>query len=122
MIIIVMSLFLAAWCFACVIVGIVQYIKQPKPPSGLTLNEYRQYYYNREWLFDDDESEIDDIHENERIMLLDETIIKYNKLLDNLTEQYNSTQDEKKRGVILSKQIITLEKLNKALEKREKLE
>jgi hypothetical protein len=55
-------------------------------------------------------------------MLLDETIIKYNKLLDNLTDQYNNTYDEKERSRILSKQIITLEKLNKALEKRERLE
>lgn len=111
------------YCLFCFILGIAQYIKNPKPPHGMTLYEYKQYYKNREWQqLTDDESEIDDIHENERIMLLDETIVKYNKLLDNLNEQYKSTSDDKKRSTILAKQIVTLEKLNRALEKREKLD
>ena len=111
------------WFGICCIIGIVQYITKPKPPNDLTLKEYKQYYKSREWQLDNNiDDEVENIHENERIMLLDETIVKYNKLLDNLAEQYNNTLDEKKQSVILSKQIITLEKLNKALEKREKLD
>ena len=29
--------------------GTVQYFKQPKPPAGLTLEEYRQYYSDMLW-------------------------------------------------------------------------
>lgn len=66
--------------------------------------------------------ELHDINKAERIELLDQTLIKYNHLLDNLKLQYSQETDEKKRAAILVKQISTLEKLNKALEKREKLE
>ena len=66
--------------------------------------------------------ELNEINKLERLNILDETIVKYNRLVDSLTAQYNEETDEKKRSAILSKQIITLEKLNKALEKREKLE
>lgn len=114
----------------CVIGGIVTYIKNPKPPNGLTYKEYNQYYNNKEWLLYDNEEDNEEDNEdedaenaalNERRALLDETIIKYNKLLDNLDEQLQYTTDNKKRSVILSKQITTLEKLNRALEKLEKL-
>jgi hypothetical protein len=101
--------------------GMVQYFKNPKPPDGLTIEQCKQWYDQKLWL-QDNETDNNDVQLQERILLLDETIVKYNKLLDNLTEQYNYTMDEKKRSVILSKQIITLEKLNRALEKREKLE
>ncbi len=66
--------------------------------------------------------EINDIHKQERIEILDNTLVQYNKLLDSLAEQLRNETDEKKRAAILSKQIVTLEKYNKALEKREKLE
>lgn len=66
--------------------------------------------------------ELHDINKSERIELLDQALIKYNQLLDNLKLQYSQETDEKKRATILAKQISTLEKLNKALEKREKLE
>jgi hypothetical protein len=121
MIKIIVILFLV-YCSICFIIGIIQYIKSPKPPNNFTFKERYNYYLRNEWQLTDEETEIEDLHENERIMLLDETIVKYNKLLDNLTEQYNYTLDEKKRAVILSKQIATMEKLNRALEKREKLE
>ena len=29
--------------------GIVQYIKEPKPPKGLSYDKYHSYYKNREW-------------------------------------------------------------------------
>lgn len=63
-----------------------------------------------------------DIHKQERIDILDNTLVQYNKLLDNLADQLRDEPDEKKRAAILSKQIIILEKYNKALEKREKME
>ena len=116
----IILLFVGLWLSVCIVVAIVQYVREPKPPHGLTAKEYYSYYYNKEWQLEEEEDT--DPHADERIMLLDETIVKYNQLLDNLTEQYNSTYDEKERSRILSKQIITLEKLNKALEKREKLD
>ena len=65
--------------------------------------------------------EIEDIHLRERIELLDNTLVQYVKLLDNLAVQYKNETDERKKAAILSKQITTLEKYTKALEKREKL-
>lgn len=118
----VIIIIVLVYCFICLIIGIVQYIKSPKPPDGLTMKEYQQYYYNKEWQLDNNEDEIDDIHQNERIMLLDETIVKYNKLLDNLHEQYKSTYSETEKAKLLAKQVSTMERLNRALEKREKLE
>jgi hypothetical protein len=109
------------YCAICLIGGIAQYIKTPRPPNGLTWSEYNEYYKNKAWL-SCDEDDLEDIHANERIMLLDETIIKYEKLLDNLKAQYNGTYNETEKAKILAKQITTMEKLNRALEKREKLE
>lgn len=51
------------WGFigSCVLAGVVQYIKNPKPPKYLTYNEYRNYYKHKEWLtvdsLEDDNSE-----------------------------------------------------------------
>jgi hypothetical protein len=109
---------LGLYCVICLTLGIRQYIKSPKPPNGLTWKAYNDYYNNREWLLEDENNE----PLNERVNLLDETIIKYQKLLDNLTAQYNGTYNETEKGKILAKQIATMEKLNRALEKREKLE
>lgn len=110
----------------CVIAGIVQYIINPKPPKGLKYTDYQQYYKNKEWRREpepiQEETENDDINKLERIAILDETIVKYNRLLDSLQDLYNNTSDEQKRSIILSKQIVAMEKLNKALEKREKLD
>lgn len=109
----------------CVIAGIVQYIINPKPPKGLKYTEYQHYYKNKEWQrYPEpipDDIETDDINKLERIQILDETIVKYNRLLDSLQDLYNNTSDEQKRSIILSKQIATMEKLNRALEKLEKL-
>lgn len=116
----IILLFVGLWLSVCIVVAIVQYVREPKPPHGLTAKEYYSYYYNKEWQLEEEDEQ--DIQLEERLMLLDETIVKYNKLLDNLTDQYNNTYNEKERSRILSKQIITLEKLNKALEKREKLD
>ena len=54
--------------------------------------------------------------------ILDNALIKYNRLLSVLESQYKTETDNKKRAAILSKQITTLEKLNRVIEKREKLE
>lgn len=66
--------------------------------------------------------EINDIHKQERIEILDNTLVQYNKLLDSLAAQLQNETNEKKRSILLSKQINTLEKYNRALEKREKIE
>lgn len=120
--IIVIFGFLIVWCFICFIIGIVKYFKLPKPPDNLTFREYRNYYNNLGSLHDDENDELNDIHKQERILLLDETIIKYNRLLDSLNDQYKNTWSESEKDKILTKQIATMEKLNRALEKREKLE
>ena len=115
--VIVISIIIGLYCVICLTLGIRQYIKSPKPPNGLTWKEYHDYYNNQEWLLEDDNDE----PLSERITLLDETIIKYQKLLDNLTAQYNGTWNDSERGKILAKQISTMEKLTRALEKRERL-
>ena len=68
------------------------------------------------------ETEETNIHKKERVEILDNTLVQYNKLLDNLADQLKAETDEKKRAAILLKQIATLEKYNRALEKREKLD
>ena len=102
-----------------VLIGIAQYKKHPKPPSGYSYEQAKQWYLYKEW--EQDETPEDAI-KDERIAYLDEAIIKYNKLLESLTEQLKNTYDEKERSKLLTKQIATLEKLTRALEKREKLD
>ena len=58
----------------------------------------------------------------EKIEILDNALIKYNRLLSSLKQQYKLETNEKKKAAILSKQISTLEKLNRTIEKREKLD
>lgn len=53
---------------------------------------------------------------------LDRQIDGYYQLLRLLDAAYNKETDEKKKAIVLSKQIATLEKLNKAIERREKLD
>lgn len=62
------------------------------------------------------------IHKQERIELLDNTLILYIQLIDSLTAQIRNETNEKKRAALIAKQIITIEKYNKALEKRERIE
>ena len=88
------------------------------------LQYYGKRYYN-EMIEKETETaadSIEDINRQERIALLDQTLVQYNKLIDNLSYQYLNETDEKKKAVILSKQIAALEKYNKALERMEKLE
>lgn len=96
------------------------------PPfiDGYTGN-YRFAKYYGVQIETDETSETDgmnDIHKQERIEILDNTLVQYIKLLDSLAAQLQNETDEKKRSILLSKQINTLEKYNRALEKREKLE
>ena len=69
-----------------------------------------------------EEDEQNEINRLEKIEILDNALIKYNRLLDTLESQLQNETDSKRQAVILSKQISTLEKLNRTLEKREKLE
>lgn len=59
---------------------------------------------------------------DERRENYDRQIDGYNKLLKLLDIEYQKETDSKKKAAILSKQLATLEKLNKTIEKREKLE
>lgn len=112
----------AAVCIVVgVVQGIVQYVTVPKPPKELTYRQIHDYYSNKAWEVDEVD-EMESVHRQERIDLADETILKYNRLMDSLVEQYQNERDEKKRSAILAKQIVTLEKLQRALEKREKLD
>lgn len=52
---------------------------------------------------------------------LDRQIDGYNQLLVMLDNQYRVETDPKKKAVILNKQLTTLEKYNRAMEKRKKL-
>ena len=52
---------------------------------------------------------------------LDRQIDGYNQLLIMLDRQYRNETDPKKASAILSKQLTTLEKYNRAMEKRKKL-
>lgn len=52
---------------------------------------------------------------------LDRQIDGYNQLLVMLDKQYRMETDPKKASAILSKQLTTLEKYNRAMEKRKKL-
>lgn len=69
-----------------------------------------------------EQEELTAVHKQERIDILDNTLVQYIKLLDSLAAQLKEETNEKKRAVLLSKQIATLEKYNRALEKREKLD
>ena len=71
---------------------------------------------------EEQEDELKTLNKLERIDIQEKTLVQYNKLLDNLAGQYMQESDEKKKAAILSKQIVTLEKYNKALEKMEKLD
>lgn len=66
--------------------------------------------------------ELSAIHKQERIDIMDNTLVQYIKLMDSLAAQLKTETDEKKRSVLLAKQITTNEKYTKALEKREKLD
>jgi len=70
----------------------------------------------------DETEEQKEINKLERIEILDNALIKYNRLLETLEREYKNESNDKKKAVILSKQIATLEKLNRTLEKREKLD
>lgn len=102
----IIYILIAVYLAICVILGVVKYVRDNKPVRV-------------EWETEE-ESESSETTQ-ERTMLLDETIVKYQRLLDNLTAQYNGSYSETEKAKILSKQITTMEKLNRALEKREKL-
>ena len=69
-----------------------------------------------------EQEQLNDINKQERIDIIDNTLVQYHKLLDSLATQLRDETNEKKRAALLRQQIITLEKLNRLLEKREKLE
>ena len=68
------------------------------------------------------EEDTSDINRSERIENYDRQIDGYNQLIKTLDMCLQSENDLKKKAVLLSKQLATLEKLNKTIEKREKLE
>lgn len=68
------------------------------------------------------EEDIRDLNHLERIENYDKQIDGYTQLIKLLDIASREESDPKKKAVILSKQLATLEKLNKTIEKREKLE
>jgi len=68
------------------------------------------------------EDENADIIHAERLENYDRQIDGYTQLIKLLDMEFIRETDDKKRAAILSKQLLTLEKLNKTIEKREKLE
>lgn len=63
-----------------------------------------------------------DINRLERIENYDRQIDGYTQLIKAYDSILNYETDDKKRAAILSKQLTTLEKLNRTIEKREKLD
>lgn len=63
-----------------------------------------------------------EINRLERIENYDKQIDGYTQLIKLLDLEYSKETDNKKRAAILSKQLATMEKLNKTIEKREKLD
>lgn len=107
--IVIICAILAYYAF-CVVLAIIYQIRQYKPAKRITAPETNIR-----------EDDVENVNIVERITIVDETIVKYNRLLDTLERQYKTELDEKKRSIILSKQVATMEKLTRALEKREKL-
>lgn len=70
----------------------------------------------------DEQNELNEINKQERINIIDNALVQYHKLLDSLAYQLRNETNEKKRSILLRQQIVTLEKLNRLLEKREKLD
>ena len=71
---------------------------------------------------EEESEQSEDINKLERIQILDDTLVQYVQLLNSLATQLKNETNEKERSRLLAKQITTLEKYNKALEKREKLD
>ena len=99
--------------------------------AGLTGKHKILKYYgiNYQSIFESDKppeettkEQLHEINKNERLQLLDQTLVQYNKLIDNLAYQYENETNEKKKAAILKQQIAALEKYNKALERMEKLD
>ena len=63
-----------------------------------------------------------DYNLEERKQNYDRQIDGYTQLIKLLDRAYKSETDKKKKAAILAKQLTTLEKLNKTIEKREKLD
>lgn len=81
--------------------------------------------FKDEWNKAPPDNEIDDtseINRLERIENYDRQIDGYTQLIKLLDTEYKTETDNRKRAAILSKQLTTLEKLNKTIEKREKLD
>lgn len=69
-----------------------------------------------------EKDDISEINRLERIENYNQQIDGYTQLIKLLDRAYRDETDNKKRAAILSKQLATLEKLNKTIEKLEKLE
>ena len=75
-----------------------------------------------ETLENSEKDDISELNRLERIENYDKQIDGYTQLIKLLDIAYLEETDKKKKAAILSKQLATLEKLNKTIEKREKLE
>jgi len=75
--------------------------------------------YNNDY---NDYTPIIDVNTQERIDNYDKQIDGYTQLIKTLDIALQAETDPRKRAAILSKQLTTLERLNKTIEKREKLD
>lgn len=73
-------------------------------------------------LYEDTPDEFEEITYQEKIESYDKQIDGYTTLIKLLDIAYKEETDTKKKAIILSKQLATLERLNKTIEKREKLD
>ena len=113
----VMILIWAAFIYGFIF-GIWKYAIKP-----LVMAFKRGYCDSPEEMHDSPENDdMTDINRLERIENYDRQIDGYTQLIKAYDGILDYETDDKKRAAILSKQLATLEKLNKTIEKREKLE
>lgn len=91
------------------IIPMVNYFKDKKE-SSVKIIEYNSF------------NEFEEINRAEHIENYDRQIDGYTQLIKTLDICIKEESDLKKKAVLLSKQLATLEKLNRTIEKREKLE
>lgn len=106
--------------FGFLVAGMVSGIRAQRQPTCPTYTTQRPRMETLETV-SGDSPELD-VNRQERRELLDGAIIKYEKLLKCYEKQIELETDLKKRGILLQKQITAIEKYNRTLEKREKLD
>ena len=105
---------------------------EPRPPRGYSHKQCRDWYYNKRWETIIDTTEYNNenyINDDMETIIKDDRVENYDiqieactRLIKLLEGELKEENDTKKQATILSKQITTLEKLNRLMEKRGKLD